>query len=414
MKSAINHILQATGRDKVVLVCHSMGGLASREYIQNTSNWQTDNQHHIAKLVMSGTPNGGSDATGTWVTSAFTPDESSDAVRDLRTDYFYSGDPGVYLYGGLEDNTVMDDQLFSNFYNVDVNCNGVGGDMIVGLNQKTLSQNLDFSSIIGNWWADPTGVGDGVVDVSEAQIKNFYTVVSETYTVNANHLDLTRQIKETYLGLDEPDYSQLAYTVQTNTNYIGYITQQATDAQFTTIDYDYFTFSLPQAGSISVFADNIVTPSLGVKIIDATNTQMFNQTYSSYPVQSSPITLNAGQYTLEFSGNPTDSSWKYAYNFIINYTPAMTTLINNYTDGNTFKVWPNPSANEMQVALSVSNVASSEIKIYNINGELIETRLVNNTCINQRFDVSKWQPGYYTVSVKNETNTTYKKFCKIN
>jgi len=48
MKKAIQHVLEVTGKDKVILVAHSMGGLASREYLQNLT--QSDGRHHVAKL----------------------------------------------------------------------------------------------------------------------------------------------------------------------------------------------------------------------------------------------------------------------------------------------------------------------------------------------------------------------------
>jgi len=60
VKDAIDKVLDASGAEKVILVGHSMGGLASREYIQNSSNWQSDGNHHVAKLLTIATPNGGS------------------------------------------------------------------------------------------------------------------------------------------------------------------------------------------------------------------------------------------------------------------------------------------------------------------------------------------------------------------
>ena len=63
VKWAIYYVLQLTGRDKVILMGHSMGGLAAREYLQNPSNWQLDGQTHVAKLVTTGTPHGGSNAS---------------------------------------------------------------------------------------------------------------------------------------------------------------------------------------------------------------------------------------------------------------------------------------------------------------------------------------------------------------
>ena len=72
----------------------------------------------------------------------FDIEQRSDAVRDLRTSYFYSGDPGVFLFGGLESDGTLWDFLFQDFWNVDVNCNGQEGDLIVGLNQKLLPDDL--------------------------------------------------------------------------------------------------------------------------------------------------------------------------------------------------------------------------------------------------------------------------------
>ncbi len=64
LKHAIGVVLQSTGKDKVVLFGHSMGGLAIRAYLQNPNFWQADGKHHVAKVITSGTPHQGSDVTG--------------------------------------------------------------------------------------------------------------------------------------------------------------------------------------------------------------------------------------------------------------------------------------------------------------------------------------------------------------
>ena len=45
---AIQMVLFKPGRDKVILMGPSMEGLASREYIQNPSNWISDANYHVA------------------------------------------------------------------------------------------------------------------------------------------------------------------------------------------------------------------------------------------------------------------------------------------------------------------------------------------------------------------------------
>ena len=84
MKDAVQRVLQITGKDKVILVGHSMGGLASREYLQNTINWQNDNQHHIAKLLTLGTPHGGSNASDNPLAFFTSVNVRSEAIRDLK------------------------------------------------------------------------------------------------------------------------------------------------------------------------------------------------------------------------------------------------------------------------------------------------------------------------------------------
>ena len=55
LKKVIDDTMAEAKVDKVNLVCHSMGGLAAREYLA-----QNPGDHHIAKLILVGTPNLGS------------------------------------------------------------------------------------------------------------------------------------------------------------------------------------------------------------------------------------------------------------------------------------------------------------------------------------------------------------------
>lgn len=163
---AIYHILQVTGRDKVILAGHSMGGLASRDYLQNWT--QSDGQHHVAKLLTIGTPHGGSNASGGNLQSWFGYiDELSEAVRDLRSSYS-TGYDGVYLFGGNENTTEIYGNV-SPFCNVNVNCNGTIGDAVTGLNQKNIPNDLSYACVIGTGNVFSTS-GDGVVEDWSANI----------------------------------------------------------------------------------------------------------------------------------------------------------------------------------------------------------------------------------------------------
>jgi triacylglycerol esterase/lipase EstA (alpha/beta hydrolase family) len=141
IKDAIKHILKVSSSDKVIVVGHSMGGLALREYLENPLNWQIDGKHHVAKYLSIGTPHGGSNATSLNLTgiTGLGPDEKSEAVRDLRayytTNYGLTKDTAAFLFGGIEDG--LNFISIPSFYNYDVNCDGKIGDKIVGLNKKS-------------------------------------------------------------------------------------------------------------------------------------------------------------------------------------------------------------------------------------------------------------------------------------
>lgn len=233
LKWAIYYILQKTGKDKVILVGHSMGGLASREYLQNSNLWQADGKHHVAKLVTTGTPHGGSNSTafGAGVSGL---DEKSDAVRDLRRSYAVSGANGVYLFGGKESNSVMNNNILFNYHNVDVNCNTKYGDTIKGLNTKYIYTNLDYSCIIGECNGCITCSNcDGVVGITQANLNNYYSNLTENifyYSKSATfemHTDLPKQNYQNMQGLDEPNNENHAYKIGLDTLYNGFITEQS-------------------------------------------------------------------------------------------------------------------------------------------------------------------------------------------
>ena len=154
---AIDAIRVASGKDKVILVAHSMGGLAAREYLQrkvsNQHPWWVEplapDGHKVAKLLTVGSPHRGSNSGNSVADNvylrnkflSFGMDLRSEAVRDLR--YFYnveSADQPVvnnsaYLYGNSEDLIVNDPPFYTN----DVDCNGTALESIEGINESGLA-----------------------------------------------------------------------------------------------------------------------------------------------------------------------------------------------------------------------------------------------------------------------------------
>ena len=302
IRDAIKHVLQITGKSKVILCGHSMGGLASREYLQNPAIWQADGGHHVARLVTLGTPHGGSDLTGAGLGGLGGLDEYSEAVRDLRTTYWWSGDQGVYLFGGHENYRVMIVYPFFNYVNVDVNCNGVDADnsLIQGINQKSIPADIAYASTIGN----ASGTGDFVVGIDQANINNYLPVNADTFMVNAIHTSLTSQVPVNMQALDESKNAATALAILPDQFYSGLITKQSVTAASQTDD-DYFKLSMTQPGNIRVEVDNMPVQTGTVKIYDQNNILKYTAATNGagYVDVTTPV-LPAGNYFLNLSGVP--------------------------------------------------------------------------------------------------------------
>ena len=180
LSRAIQQAMDITGRDKVILMGHSMGGLCAREYLQNPSNWTEPNvNHHVAKLITTGTPHGGYTGANIIFTGI---NSSSEAYRDLRTEYSNSNS-GIYLSGGIENTSTIGTSYFNN----DINCNGISNDgtFIQGLNFKSLpTSTVDFAYIMGNCTnclvSQGLILGDGIVRLVNANLSNFYSLPNYT------------------------------------------------------------------------------------------------------------------------------------------------------------------------------------------------------------------------------------------
>ena len=357
VKDAIKYVLKKTGRDKVILVGHSMGGLASREYLQNSSLWQPDNKHHVAKLLTVGTPHGGSNASLSalaLITSinGTTPDEHSEAIRDLKTSYFYSLQPGVYLFGGTEDYATMNDILLANFYNVDVNCDGIdnSGVTIQGLNQKSISNTLNYSCIIG----DGIIVVDGVVYAANANLKNYYnTLPVDTFIVSALHTALPKQTETIVKGLDESNEYSRSYDIKTSQIYFGNFSTQSQDPSSYPYDYDDYKFSVPQNGVLNIKVYNITLPKCYINLLDSTQNIIYKDSTNGQGYWELNRTLNTGKYYFEVFGNTDAKAWRNPYAFKLSFTPTLPVTLLDFVatlkDNQTFLKWT--ATNEINTAI---------------------------------------------------------------
>jgi hypothetical protein len=407
VKYAIELILNKTGREKVVVVGHSMGGLATRQYIQHTDLWfdtlATDG-HRIAKLFTNGTPHEGSNVSG-GVFSSFTDlDESSEAVRDLRRTYFYSGDSGVYLHGGIESASVMYDQLFGGFYNVDVNCNGITNEYVAGINDYALPLNIDYACVMGYCSGCFYSGGDGVVSYHSANLGNFYNIpYLETYTYYASalteiHTDLPGLFDFNMKGMDEPDSFRLAYTINTDTNYLAFITPQTDTANLT--DIDVYKFSLQNGSWVDFKVYNIGVHNIALKVFDASE-QQINTTLTSNGADSiiQTLVLPAGQYYLVVEDTVFSNDAYKSYRFILNKS-----LITSVTENkeNFVQVYPNPASERV----TVSSINDVTVKIYDEIGKLVYSD--NHLKTNHLLPVNFLGQGLYIIEITDKNGTSRK------
>jgi hypothetical protein len=401
LKYAIQIVMQKTGRDKVILMGHSMGGLASREYLQNPINWQPDGNHHVAKLITTGTPHGGFTGFGLSPTINF----RSEAFRDLKKSYTISGNDGVYLYGGFENYSTMNNNLLNNFYNVDVNCNGIDADNtdVVGLNEKSLSSNLDYAYIVGDCTncdlLQGTIEGDGIVRTENANFGNFYTFPlpknefiyeAAASTPIGLHTDLPKAIPVSMQGLDEPNEYLLGYNIAFNQEYKGFITQQPVPGY--PFDYDDYKFIMPSNGSFNITINNSFSNILTFRIVDTSLNTVYTNTVAPNSTSQFSTSLNSRQYYLEFYATPTSTSYQFPYTFTIQ---TILSIDDNLVD-TSFSIYPNPTNSKVNIK---SENKFDEAEIYNVLGQKVLTSRIPE---NQEIDMSSLTSGTYFLKLKSE------------
>jgi pimeloyl-ACP methyl ester carboxylesterase len=397
LSRAIQQVMNITGRDKVILFGHSMGGLAAREYLQNPSNWTEPNiNHHVAKLITTGTPHGGYTGSNFFLATGI--NSSSEAYRDLRTEYSNSNS-GVFLFGGIESTL----NIGSSYHNNDINCNGINNDGIdiQGLNEKDLPTNtVDFAYIMGNCTdcviSQGLIPGDGVVRLVNANLSNFRTLPSPKnefiYTASAVfeiHSDLPKQTYENMQGLDEPNEYNLAYGVELGKIYKGFITVQPVGGY--PYDWDDYKFVIQGNGNQILTISNSSTNSLGVRVYNSA-LQLQGQVYTApNGISQFSFPLTAGQYFLEINGVPTSTSYLNPYTFTLS-----STLSNpDFTSADSLKIYPNPTSSK--VFFDNTNYNYKEVSIYNYLGQEVSKTSFTTSIQNQEIDMSNLATGIYVL-----------------
>lgn len=308
VKEAISHVLQVTNKNDVILLGHSMGGLAAREYLQNSIYHQNDGFKHVTKLATLGTPHSGA---GIAVLGPILL--GTEALRDMAYPSY------IKLEGGSEYD-------LTGLFNFDVDCNGNSSDLIAGLNNLPIA-NISISCGVG---INPISGDDGIVSAYSAYIDNHLQGLNSdsfqlikpflNFGTLAWHNELPKQVKDIVKLLDEPTNIHQGYSIGFDTTYQGTITQQS--GKWINKDYDCYKIKLVQETNFEIEICNIPVDQFAVKIYNSTGLCVDNINSNGKSYLKFITYLNSGNYSLVFEAIPTENSWLTPYAFTLKSIPA--------------------------------------------------------------------------------------------
>ena len=127
---------------------------------------------------------------------------------------------------------------------------------------------MAYSCIVGNGFGVPPFAGDGVVDADRADLNNYLLAQPPLDNLNAdkfesgsNHLTIHQQNHDLMIrGLDEPAFHDLAYPVPLNVSRYAFISEQAENHEYPTIDLDDYKIEIPENGKLKINVSNIPCP----------------------------------------------------------------------------------------------------------------------------------------------------------
>lgn len=365
LMKAIDKVKVATGASKVILVGHSMGGLAVREYIRSYYNSRLD----IAKIVTIGTPHGGSNLAAFYdlfPTTIMGMDERSDAIRDLKSgaDYDFNwlfwGNLGVYLFGG-DENSIPND-----YYSKDVNCNAIM-DYNFGVNQFNLYPfPLDFDR---NWIVStlPQMNNDGIVFASSQYLENdeenvINTISGHTsYLANLYQTGLIGEPKNIYAlmrGLDEPSEPELCYEIGLGT-YKGFNTIPKDNSG---IDEDLYRLQIISNGILNVsISANEFSSIQSFELLDSFLSSVSLETGINNIITHQ--VTDGETYYIRVTGNASTNTYLYPYLLHTSISP----IVNQLTVSNSLEYYDQLVGEYSDKHFILTNNSDQNLTITNIS-----------------------------------------------
>ncbi len=430
----ISEVLDYTGADKVVLVGHSMGGLAIREYLQRTDgqgthvNWQNPwvpDGHRVARVVTFGTPHLGSN-TSPDPTKSNTPSATgnSEANRDMLWEYdsynFCEDSAvykGIYMFGGYEHCIESESGLLGNstFDNVDINCDGDHDDYITGINESyytsrdnpdmPLPHNIRYTWLTSIWsdWASNL-TGDGAVAIERQWLhENGHPVpagITDTCLTNVFHTSEGGDYATVMRGLDEPEQFSLAYTIHPGDSIMGFI---SLGQNYSSVDKDMFLIPCnnEEAVEISVNGDTALMDSIFV--YDKFQSLLVAQviTDSVHQIHINLPDYNTDSLYVCVSGSADPGSWQYPYHIVVRPDESVDKI---EMPVSSTKLYPNPANQELHINTKHNNQMFGVLT--NLQGKKV---MQFHFYGHYELNTSSLMPGIYCLSLKGKKVTEHHK-----
>jgi len=347
LHEAIGKIKAATNAEKIILVCHSMGGITARQYVQSP-----DYTNDVAKIITVSTPHLGSNLSDIGIVTGipiFHYDIQSDAVRDLRYSllsniislgpsppYPSLVDNAVYLFGGNENASWALD-----FYSKDIDGDGIeGSNYCLGLNTKPWPDNLKLHTVITEKVLLGAGLNNDLVVrcdrqypwpdiVPDNQMDTTWNLMRTLDPLLITHNIAHRDIPNVMRGLDEPNTRNFAYEIQItelDNQFINGFTTRNSNVP-TTNDSDFFKFTTTSCGTADININDFFNTSFwhtavydsvsGPPLLIITNTQQpGDHAHISFEVEENKT------YYLCIGSEALPESYNNPYRFKVNIIPT--------------------------------------------------------------------------------------------
>ena len=425
----IQEVLSYTGAEKVILVGHSMGGLAIREYLQRFDTSSNSHPHwvdplsvdghKVARVATYGTPHLGSNTSPDPTKASTIPNALgyTEANRDLLWEYNSytqcSGLPrGIYLFGGNE-SCIQSIPSNATFPNVDIDCNGVEGDDIIGINENYYSYDynpamplpltIDYTymcSVWASWGSSLTG--DGAVAIQRQWLHQLDTPspvgLADTTMNSIDHVSEGSDFKTIIRGIDEPEVNERAFGVAMNNKVIAYMTYQM---NMQVQDTDVFYVNCTGVDSLEINLESLSSGVQSVEVYDASNSLISTFTINSAYQQMASFCPTDTMF-IHFIGTASNTSWQNPYK--IEFVPkTLASLTKNLLETE-IVIFPNPTKDVLYIQTELKNY---ELSIHSLDGKEIDVE--NNANL---LNVSKLNRGVYFLTFILEGRSVTKRFVK--